>query len=153
MSDLLLAETPSGDGSDTDPVWPQTTSRSATWAHDLHDELERGTLALTAELTGRIASWLRVQALGRQTVCVVEPRMATFAAAWNAAAAIAGLSPVRLRRGDGSIDVQPPVAAKAMAIEPVHAANVTAGWRHRTRLWLADRSEGAARTTIRAIQR
>jgi hypothetical protein len=152
VSDLLLAETPTGESSEVDRIWPAAQA-AAAWAHDLHNDLERGQLRSGAELTSRIASWLRVQAVGRESVCVVEPRMSTFAGEWNAGAAAAGLAPVRLRRADGSTDVMPPCDATAMAIEPVTAESVTPGWQHRVEVWIVDRGEDLARAAIRALQR
>lgn len=153
MPDLVLAEAPSARSGEPDPIWPWTGSHASAWAIGLHDELERGQRDSDLDRPQQIASWLRVQAVGRDTVCVVEPRIATYRSHWNAAAAIAGLSPVRLRHADGSAELLPPAEPTTATAGGDRSVAVETGLRQRARLWLTDRGEAMARATIRAIQR
>ncbi len=154
MPALLLAESPADSAGDEDPIWPETKSHAAAWACDLHDALDGDRPRNDADVIARIASWLRVQVVGRDTVCVVEPRMSAYQYEWNAAAAAAGLSPVGLLRADGSTtSLPPPPEPTSVPSDLRRPIPVAGGWRARWELWVADRGEALARAAIRAIQR
>jgi hypothetical protein len=142
---LLLVEAAS-DG--TDPA----ADRLNRWANGLHDRLAsqgRPTAADRQQLT----SWLRVQAVGRDTVTVSEPRVGTYAGLWAAAARAAGL-PTRLRSADGTEQrPTPDEAAMEPAFPSVPAPALDDRWQTRARVWLLDRAEAAGRIVIRAAQR
>jgi hypothetical protein len=99
MSDLLLlVASPAGlpaAKADADPVWPSTPDGATLWAQHLHDELTAQP-RLSSAAVGEVASWLRTQAVGRQTIVVSEPRVAKFAGVWAAAAVAAGVGETRL---------------------------------------------------------
>jgi len=144
VPDLLLVEAA---WSGTDPA----AARLNSWATELHDRLDsRG--RPTATDRQRLTSWLRVQAVGRDTVTITEPRTGRYAGLWAAAADAAGLS-IRLRTTAGG-DRRP--AADDPAEDPTDvpaSAAVDDRWQTHVRGWLLDRAEGVARLVVRAAQR
>jgi hypothetical protein len=168
MSDLLVLVAARGDAvADTLPdpldpraVWPRTADGTTEWAARLHDELDaRPTATADANAdVARIASWLKAQAVGRDTVVVIEPRLTEHAALWASGADQAGLPAVRLTdsiRAAGS-----PVAA-ATSPSTSTSTSTSGHWSasapntrlDRSRLWVLDRAEATARSVVRALQR
>jgi hypothetical protein len=162
MSDLLLlVASPAGlpaAKADADPVWPSTPDGATLWAQHLHDELTAQP-RLSSAAVGEVASWLRTQAVGRQTIVVSEPRVAKFAGVWAAAAVAAGVGQTRLVSPDtGGEEVLVEAIEPMVGVEQPTAVvrPVPRGRRarlDRARLWLVDRAEDTARLAVRAVQR
>lgn len=168
MSDLLVLVASSGDAvadsyadvADAAPVWPWLAGGATEWAARLHDEFARRQTPPVPDDVARIASWLRVQAVGRDTVIVTERRIADFAGVWAAGAARADVPAVRLTRSVGSPG-EPVVAAVVGPASDIDAPLTSTGRDRskrnqvldRARLWAVDRAEDAARLAVRALQR
>lgn len=150
---------PVADGGDRALTWPQLATGETAWAVRLHDELDARATPATAADIARIASWLRVQAVGRDAVGVVEPRVAEYAMTWAAAAAAAGLSDTLLVRSAGEraepVPIPTPTPPRGEPVAPAWTAGVGSRSRYagRARLWLVDRAEGAMRYAVRTLQR
>jgi hypothetical protein len=132
-------------------VWPRTADGATAWAERLHDRLVAEPQLDDIGAVDRIASWLRVQAIGRSRIEVSEPRLDVFAPLWAAAAHAAGVADVRLaptRADDGE-----PVAADPPRRPAVPVRSDPVGSAGRARLWALDRAEQTARVVVRALQR
>jgi hypothetical protein len=128
----------------TDGGWPE-------WVVALHDDLARRGTTGTATDVARVASWLRVQAVGTTALAVVEPRCDRYAALWNAAASAAGMTVQVARRDGGRWVVEPVSGAAAITAEAPRWQPPRRG--HAVRTWLTDRAEGLARRAVRVVQR
>jgi hypothetical protein len=150
MPGLLLIEA-AREG--TDPL----ANRRSSWASALHDELEKKRQVTPADRQ-RVSSWLRVQAVGRDTITVAEPRVGAHAGLWTAAAQAIGLA-TQLRTEAGQTrQPAPDSAAMGSAIDGTAEATATTievdtGWKARARNWLLDRAEAAGRFAVRASER
>jgi len=143
VPELLLVDAA---GAGTDPP----SDRLSRWASELHDQLESPGRPSAADRR-RLTSWLRVQAVGRDTVTVTEARMTTYAELWATAAQAAGLTTRLISAGGES---EPPVAAAVVASDGTSAlAEVDDRWRTRIRIRLLDHAEAAGRAAVRTIQR
>jgi hypothetical protein len=143
MPELLLVEA-AADGTNSTP------DELSRWAASRHDELDsRG--QVTAADRRRLASWLRVQAVGRPTVTITEARVEKYAGMWAAAAHSTGLD-IRLISAAG-VSHQPTPDRDTSDPTGAAAIEVDDRWRTRSRVWLLDRAEAAGRVAIRAIQR
>jgi hypothetical protein len=149
---LLLTDAGQADP-DEDSVWPWTDTGATRWVADLHDEIERSGREDLGHDRGRIASWLRVQAVGRDTIRISDPRLPAHAADWAAAAQQAGIAAVRVLHPDGSAAVVTAGRDDAHALAPSASPTIAVGTVHRVQNWLADRAEAGARIVIRAVQR
>lgn len=152
MPALLLAEAPQTEAPH-DAVWPWTPTGVTRWAAELLDRVERGELAAPDAELGRIASWLRVQAVGRDAIRIIEPRIARYAGTWAAAARQAGILDVVLIGADGASSPVPTGPATAAPALTGASAPMDLGWRYQAAVWILDRAEALARSAIRAVQR
>lgn len=122
------------------------------WAAKLHDRLDAQTRA-TAGDRDQLMSWLRVQAVGRDTITITEPRVGKYAGLWAAAARRVGLA-TRLTTATGaSLNVTPDDAVDASDRAMPSAVGIDDRWRTRARSWLFDRAEAAGRIAVRTVQR
>jgi hypothetical protein len=161
---VSVAEVAAASADEVGPAWPTLPSGVTAWAQLMGDRLSADPASRSADDTERaiddIASWLRVQVVGRDTVVVVEPRLSTVRDTWTRGARRAGLSEVYLALApndlgeivtiDESKDADlPPAAARAAASAPSPSRRRSG----RLRLWLADRTESVARRAVRSLQR
>jgi hypothetical protein len=130
---------------------PATGQGWTGWAVALHDDLARRGVVGTEADVARVASWLRVQAVGCAALAVVEPRVDRYARLWTSAAAAAGMSVQVARRDGDRWMVEPVPDGPAIAAEPPRWQRPGRGYAART--WLTDRAEGLARRMVRAVQR
>lgn len=149
---LLLAEAPQP-AADEDTVWPTTATGATCWAAELHDHLDHSDDADCNGAVTHIASWLRVQAVGRETIRVTEPRLPRHAVSWAAAAFQLGITEVTLLRSDGATSPVTPAPARAAMIGSPGSTPIGFGRRDQVTGWIVDRAEAAARMVIRAVQR
>jgi hypothetical protein len=126
------------------------TQALSRWAAELHDRLDSGSDP-DPEASRRLASWLRVQAVGRDTITVTEPRVAAYSALWASAANAVGISTRLINAAGESCE---PTPAGQVAAGPAAMSGVLDDrWRTRLQTWALDRAESAGRAVVRAIQR
>jgi hypothetical protein len=160
---VSAAEAAAAPADEVGRAWPTLPSGVTAWAQVMGDRLSADAASRSADDTERaiadIASWLRVQVVGRDTVVVVEPRLSTVCDIWTRGARRAGLRKVYLALApndlgeivtiDEAEDADlPPAAARAAA----RAVRPLRGRTGRLRLWLADRTESVARRAVRSLQ-
>jgi hypothetical protein len=154
MSDqlrLVVAAEPVVADADGAAVWPRTANGATAWAAQLHDQLVADHASDEAAVVARVASWLRVQAIGRPRIVVSDPRLNRFAPLWAAAAHAAGIADVRLAPVGSAEGVPVAVEPPPRPARPVRSNQV--GSAGRARLWALDRAEQTARVVVRVVQR
>jgi hypothetical protein len=126
---------------------------SSSWPAELHKRLDaRGGAAGAADVAAA-ASWLRVQAVGRDAVEVADHRVQAYTALWSRAAYDAGYDDVRHLGPDGVAHEVEPMAVSAPAVAVDVPRPGLRGAAVRAREWAVDRAEDVARLALRAVER